>query len=95
MKIKLWGGFHNVAPFNIQARVIPDGDGLTAWISHGQHQRITRKMCGRRYCECGGARRAATDLPPDWRRCTLVDSGGHDIMIAYRDPLPGHQGVES
>lgn len=91
MKIKLWGGFHNTAPFSIVAQVIPDGEGLTAWISHGQHQRITRRMCGLRHCGCGGARRASTDLPPGWRKAFGHSDGPHDSMIAYLDPLPGHQ----
>ena len=91
MKIKFWGGFHHTAPVNVDAEVIDDGQGQTAWLSPGQQTRLARKFCGLRGCGCGGPRRAAYSLPPGWR---LVGSLGHhgvvDSMIAYR-PVLGRQ----
>ncbi len=89
MKIKFWGGFHNTPPVNVEAKVIADGQGQTAWLSPGQQTRLARRFCGLRGCGCGGPRRAAYSLPPGWRLGSLgvmpVDS-----MVAYR-PEPGHQ----
>jgi hypothetical protein len=91
MRIKFWGGFHNTPPVNVEARVIADGQGETAWLSPGQQTRLARRFCGLRGCGCGGARRAAFSLPPGWR---FIGSLGHyglvDSMIAYR-PEPGQQ----
>jgi hypothetical protein len=83
MKIKMWGGFHNIAPVNIVAQVIDDGKGETAWISPGQQARLDRQFCGVKGCGCGGASRARYSLPEGWRIGWLGHRGEIDAMIAY------------
>jgi hypothetical protein len=85
MRITLWGGFHNTAPVKINADVIFDGDGITAWISPLQRLKLSRAFCGISSCGCGGPRRAQYLLPQGWRFSGLSNAGFEfDSMIAYK-----------
>ena len=83
MRITLWGGFHNTAPVKINAKVIYDRDGYTAWISPGQRLKLSRAFCGISSCGCGGPRRAQYYLPKGWRFVGITSVIDTDSMIAY------------
>ena len=84
MRITLWGGFHNTAPVKINADVISDGEGETAWISPFQRRKLSRAFCGINSCGCGGPRRAQYRLPQGWRFAGITSIIDNDSMIAYK-----------
>ena len=84
MRITLWGGFHNTAPVKINAEVMSDGEGDTAWISPNQRRKLSRAFCGINSCGCGGPRRAQYSLPKGWRFIGINSISNVDSMIAYK-----------